>query len=143
MLKMQAVTHTKARSFPNQLQKRETISDYEGYEGDRIRLPRIHNRTFSFFHALNVSPSINHFAVPICRARHAALWLMEGLGGESHFRSSPRNGLPVVERVSKSRINDIGWGCDKRLIRSTPVLGTSQENGEWFDAQLRVSYIPE
>ena len=29
-------------------------------------------------------------------------------------------------------------GCDKRLIRSTPILAASQENSEWFDAQLRV-----
>jgi len=55
---------------------------------DRIRLPWTHKRDPFDFHSLNVSLSVNHEPVPSWKIPRAALWFIDGSGGESQVRMS-------------------------------------------------------
>ena len=55
--------------------------------GKCIRLPCIHKREPAVFHFIKVSLWMNHDAVPSRWSLRAALWFVDGSGGQSQFRT--------------------------------------------------------
>jgi len=73
--------------FPEPAKAEERLAVEKDRKVTRARRPFTHKREAVDFHCRNVSPCVNHVAVPGCWVLRAILKFVHGSGGDNQCRS--------------------------------------------------------